>query len=116
MVSSRDLSWSARRSSAFVDRLLQKVLSDWGEWSECSKTCDGGQTFRTKTVVTESSNGGKPCSGEVKETKACNVGVECYGAVGVLDQDHGCNVGMESDDRSGSVVGLHTDVADLCTA
>lgn len=47
-------------------------LSDWSDWAECDKACDGGQTYRKRSVVQELQNGGKPCDGLLRETKSCN--------------------------------------------
>ncbi|CAD7922583.1 unnamed protein product [Amoebophrya sp. A120] len=48
------------------------VLSEWSSWSSCSKDCGGGQKNRTRVVVTEAAHLGKPCSGSLVETEACN--------------------------------------------
>jgi hypothetical protein len=58
------------------------VLSEWDYWTDCDKSCGGGQRFRTRTVVTQLANGGKPCQdydnlghpipAALKETESCN--------------------------------------------
>ncbi len=45
---------------------------DWEDWDECSKTCGGGKTSRTRKVDTKEMNGGKKCKGKKKEEKECN--------------------------------------------
>merc|ERR1712084_49006 len=35
------------------------VLSDWSEWSACSKACGGGTQERTKSILTPASGMGK---------------------------------------------------------
>ena len=51
------------------------TYSDWGEWSECTKTCgDNGKMTRTRDVNWEAKNGGMECNDEDKtEMSACNV-------------------------------------------
>uniref|UniRef100_A0A674PFX4 Thrombospondin type-1 domain-containing protein 4-like n=1 Tax=Takifugu rubripes TaxID=31033 RepID=A0A674PFX4_TAKRU len=40
-----------RRSRQAFDDALQGVWSVWGEWSECSQTCGGGVSTRTRTCL-----------------------------------------------------------------
>eukprot|EP00929_Paragymnodinium_shiwhaense_P121881 TRINITY_DN942_c0_g1_i1.p1 TRINITY_DN942_c0_g1~~TRINITY_DN942_c0_g1_i1.p1 ORF type:complete len:1559 (-),score=404.24 TRINITY_DN942_c0_g1_i1:474-5150(-) len=47
-------------------------LSGWSEWSDCDATCNGGQAFRTRTVVTEPVNGGGCPEDSLHEIKPCN--------------------------------------------
>jgi hypothetical protein len=46
-------------------------VSDWSEWSMCSKMCGGGMQFRTRTVTQQPMNGGMACPA-LRETRACN--------------------------------------------
>lgn len=46
-------------------------LSDWSEWSECDKECEGGQKKRTRTILEEPRNGGKKCEA-LEEIERCN--------------------------------------------
>merc|ERR1719265_1232740 len=47
--------------------------SDFGEWSECSKSCGGGTQSRSKSCTNPApANGGKDCEGEAIENRACN--------------------------------------------
>ena len=50
----------------------------WVEWSTCSKTCGGGEKYRTRQVEVTASNGGQACEGEATETMDCNED-ECTG-------------------------------------
>ena len=43
----------------------------WGKWSICSRTCDGGQTSRSRNCNYNSNY--DECKGKSRETKACNV-------------------------------------------
>ena len=47
------------------------MVSDWGEWGTCSRTCGGGMQTRTRTVTRQPTNGGMPCP-TLTETRACN--------------------------------------------
>jgi Spondin-like TSP1 domain/Thrombospondin type 1 domain len=48
------------------------VLTQWSEWSACSKTCGGGSQSRTRQVATPAANGGAPCDSNQREERACN--------------------------------------------
>ena len=54
------------------------VWSSWSDWSSCSKSCDEGIKTKTRTKLTEASNGGSDCTGEVVNAIPCNEG-ECPG-------------------------------------
>ena len=45
-------------------------VGKWKDWSDCSKTCGGGKTTRTREKVVEESNGGK-CAFDLIEEKSC---------------------------------------------
>ncbi len=47
------------------------VVSDWSEFSECSKSCGGGTQTRTRTISVKPENGGKECP-VLTESKVCN--------------------------------------------
>ena len=47
------------------------VVSNWSDWSSCSKTCGGGERSRTRTVTTEPKDGGAECP-ELTENGKCN--------------------------------------------
>ncbi|CAD7963524.1 unnamed protein product [Amoebophrya sp. A25] len=55
------------------------IVSEWGDWSECSKSCDGGQRFRQRVLESEVLNNGKPCDADLEQTEACNVDIVCDG-------------------------------------
>jgi hypothetical protein len=44
------------------------VLSDWNEWTMCSKNCEGGTTFRTRSIA-EAVVGQGNCADEMDETR-----------------------------------------------
>mmetsp|Transcript_26237 Transcript_26237/g.55659 ORF Transcript_26237/g.55659 Transcript_26237/m.55659 type:complete len:1597 (+) Transcript_26237:60-4850(+) len=49
------------------------VLSRWGEWTECSASCNGVRK-RSRHVATYGRGSGKWCTGALKETWPCNPG------------------------------------------
>lgn len=47
-------------------------FSDWSAWKLCDKTCDGGQTFRTRSIEVEAKRGGRSCEDSTLQTMPCN--------------------------------------------
>lgn len=47
-------------------------LTDWTDWSVCSKTCGGGEHLRTRSVTQYPAHGGKECSHSIEEVVECN--------------------------------------------
>lgn len=47
-------------------------MTDWTEWSECTKSCGKGHTIRTRTVTLEPQFGGDHCS-ETIQRKKCKI-------------------------------------------
>ena len=47
------------------------ILSDWSDWSSCSKSCGGGTHTRTRNIKQKPLNGGAPC-GPLEDTQDCN--------------------------------------------
>ena len=45
--------------------------SSWQSWTECSLSCDGGETTRLRTVTVSQSGGGAPC-GPLQQLATCN--------------------------------------------
>lgn len=46
-------------------------VGEWGDWSDCTKTCGGGEKVRTRKVIQEAGIGGRACP-PLKETATCN--------------------------------------------
>ena len=44
----------------------------WGSWAQCTHTCGGGKTFRSRIMSKQTKNGGRSCSGDCFEFKDCN--------------------------------------------
>ena len=45
---------------------------NYGNWSECDKSCDGGTQYRVRLEKISAKNGGKPCDGSAREDRECN--------------------------------------------
>eukprot|EP00927_Polykrikos_kofoidii_P015879 TRINITY_DN17114_c0_g1_i1.p1 TRINITY_DN17114_c0_g1~~TRINITY_DN17114_c0_g1_i1.p1 ORF type:complete len:1608 (+),score=202.77 TRINITY_DN17114_c0_g1_i1:84-4907(+) len=45
------------------------ALSEWVPWSSCTST--GGQSYRTRSISTFPANEGRPCRGNLRETRSC---------------------------------------------
>jgi len=48
-------------------------LSAWSDWAQCEVSCDGGQTYRERSLETPPSNGGSCHGGDLHETKPCGM-------------------------------------------
>ena len=46
--------------------------NDWHEWEQCSKSCGGGITSRTRNIKQYAQLGGQDCVGDAFQTKECN--------------------------------------------
>ena len=57
----------------FLDGKVDCQWNDFSKWSECDKTCGGGFQFRERSIKLLARRGGKPCSGETREKRKCNV-------------------------------------------
>ncbi|CAD7963513.1 unnamed protein product [Amoebophrya sp. A25] len=97
------------------------VLADWGSWGECSKSCDGGQQERTRSIESAAKFGGEPCRDPLVEMRGCNEQV-CQQPVDCVWGDwnswsacsKSCNGGEKTRSRQISVAPLAG--GQLCTA
>ncbi|CAH1255357.1 ADAMTSL5 [Branchiostoma lanceolatum] len=48
------------------------VWTQWTGWSQCSRTCGGGASVRTRKCVSRPGSEGSPCEGEGREYRVCN--------------------------------------------
>jgi len=56
---------------------IDAVWNDWSQWEGCSKTCDGGVTWRHRTLRQKANDCGLPATGMAMEHAACNRGIPC---------------------------------------
>ena len=49
-------------------------LTEWTQYTPCSKSCGNGVQIRYRYCANPyAQNGGKPCNGDLEDTKACKV-------------------------------------------
>jgi len=48
------------------------VVSEWGDWSECTETCGGGTQKKTRTITVEPKGNGASCPTPLEQTEDCN--------------------------------------------
>merc|ERR1711933_313074 len=53
---------------------------EWEEWAPCSRSCNGGETFRRRSVAVMANDCGSPPAGESRESRFCNVDIPCQGS------------------------------------
>ena len=58
--------------------VIDCVLSDWGQWSECDAKCGTGIMSRQRTILRAPENGGKHC-GSLAQKRGCQ-GYRCSSA------------------------------------
>ena len=46
--------------------------SDFGEWSECSKSCGGGEKTSNRSIIKLPLYGGIECEGKDTQIESCN--------------------------------------------
>merc|ERR550534_3157749 len=44
-------------------------MSDWGDWSDCTKECETGTQKRTRAVDTEAAHDGVACPSEMEQSR-----------------------------------------------
>ena len=60
--------------------LVNGNYTEWGNWSECSKSCGPGKQFRSRNCTNpEPAHGGAECQGPAVEAKDCILELLCEG-------------------------------------
>lgn len=71
-------------------------LSDWGQWSACSRTCAKGHRFRQRGIIQAASCGGSKC-GDLLQKEECDSGRMCPLAEGQKCSHVNCNLATHKD-------------------
>ena len=63
-------------SYVLIQHLVEEpTWASWGHWSECSKSCAGGNRTRGRTCNPDPmKNGGRTCKGDSEQNEICNTG------------------------------------------
>lgn len=70
---SRPLSQAEVRSMGELARPFDCVLAPPSDWSECTVACGAGTASRTRLILVEGVNGGRPCEpANITQTVPCN--------------------------------------------
>jgi hypothetical protein len=67
--------------------------SPWGKWTKCSKSCNGGQRQRRRTILREGKTKSTRCTQPKRETESCNTNKcdkECTNGKVFTDCAHKC--------------------------
>lgn len=71
------------------ERCVDGQWEDWQDWEPCSRSCEGGITWRSRKVLSEANFCGKPAAGPSRITASCNAGVACEPDVDCAFSDWG---------------------------
>mmetsp|Transcript_139273 Transcript_139273/g.445223 ORF Transcript_139273/g.445223 Transcript_139273/m.445223 type:complete len:1685 (-) Transcript_139273:136-5190(-) len=63
---------------------IDGAWAQWGQWSACSKSCEGGVAWRVRKVQAEANECGTPAEGLSMQHRACNVHSSCSPRVDCL--------------------------------
>lgn len=58
-------------------KCLDGLWSAWNPWTECTASCDGGTTRRSRNVVRDANDCGVPVHGPLAEIVRCNTDISC---------------------------------------
>ena len=90
------------KGTGLCPHIVDCVVGDWGDWSNCSLPCDGGNTTRSRIVEVTPDYGGLACP-DTAETKTCNTrecdcGVSNFTGWSECSQE--CGVGSQTRSRT----------------
>jgi len=78
-------------------RVVNCKFSDWGDWSECTRTCGGGtgKRWALRKIKVKAESGGEQCKGELTRSEDCNTqGCRAY-AIASAHDDWRCPAGTQ---------------------
>ena len=82
--------------------LVDCEVGGWGDWSNCSLPCDGGNTTRNRVVLAEPEYGGVQCpvlfESKICNTRECDCGVNQFNDWSECSRE--CGTGWSSRSRS----------------
>jgi hypothetical protein len=113
-VSGQDSVTNRIKGSGVCPAMVDCQFTDFGEWSNCSLPCDGGESTRNRTVLAKPEYGGKQCPA-LTETKTCNTR-ECDCGVTPFSEWSECSAecGGGTKERGRSVFRVPLGDGELC--
>lgn len=58
---------------------IDGTFAAWGDWETCTESCEGGLSWRVRSVSTSANACGKPATGIDREYHQCNNEISCNG-------------------------------------
>eukprot|EP00929_Paragymnodinium_shiwhaense_P000590 TRINITY_DN100839_c0_g1_i1.p1 TRINITY_DN100839_c0_g1~~TRINITY_DN100839_c0_g1_i1.p1 ORF type:complete len:1646 (+),score=391.32 TRINITY_DN100839_c0_g1_i1:63-5000(+) len=94
-----------------ANKCIDGKWADWSHWTECSASCKGGTTWRTRRFAKEANDCGEPAQGMGHETASCNEDVTCVESQDCEFSDwtkwSGCTQECEGVQRRSRVISKH---------
>ena len=58
---------------------IECTFTNWGAWTECTKTCRSGNQARRRTFILSEGVDSVFCDGNLTEVRECNADIPCPG-------------------------------------
>lgn len=68
---------SNQMSNSSSNGAVNCMVSDWSQWSECSRTCGKGRRERRRLIKVEAQNGGEACPTKLVQRRKCRKNKPC---------------------------------------